>query len=295
MLAVMWGHLSTFGSTFLYSFHMPVFFILSGLFFKNKETKDLLRGDFCRLVLPYLITCFLIIVLTLLFGGNFSRQLLAAFWGTGSSMNTAKYFSNIPNIGAIWFLLALVWSRLLFNIIIKLKNDIGVFLLICAIFIAASLVGRYIIVLPFSFLSGLCSLPFLFYGYYSKRHNINIYIQFAFIAVWVICIAYSHMNIARCYFKYYLIDVIGGIGGYIVFVNISSLLKRVVIVKKILSFIGRNSIVYLCFHLIMNMFFHLHINTILFFAVEITACTIIVWLLSLFKVTKGVFKVSLNS
>ena len=33
MLLVMWGHISKLGFDFIYSFHMPVFFILSGLFF----------------------------------------------------------------------------------------------------------------------------------------------------------------------------------------------------------------------------------------------------------------------
>lgn len=39
----------------IYSFHMPLFFIFAGYFYKEKEIKVALSNDFRRLIVPYVI------------------------------------------------------------------------------------------------------------------------------------------------------------------------------------------------------------------------------------------------
>lgn len=293
MLLVMWGHISKFGFNFIYSFHMPVFFILSGLFFKKKSTKELFRIDFRRLIIPYIITCLLIMIPKLLSFKGMVVYILTAIWGSGSSLHTAHFLSHMPNVGAIWFLLALFLGRFAFNIINRLNNDRDIIIVISILFIVSTIIGRYIIVMPFSILPGLCSLPFIYYGYYLKQHDINKYILLILVFVWIFCIVCSHMNIARCYFRYFFVDVLGGIGGFIVLMKASAFIKRIDIVAGILSFIGRNSIIFLCFHLILNIYLHLSINNFFYFILQVIVCSIIVWLLSLSERTKELFKVSL--
>ena len=294
MLLVIWGHISSLGNNFIYSFHMPVFFILSGYFFSHVGNRELLAKDFKRLLMPYIATCLSILVLSVILKGNTYRWILASLWGSGSNMYTARYFSFVPHVGAIWFLLGLFWCRLAFNSIAKLGSDRRMLLAVCVLFLLATLTGRYLIVAPLSILPGICALPFMYFGYYSKRHAIGKRMRYMFIAVWIPCAVFSHLSIARCHFEWYFVDIVGGIGGYFVFMKLSSALERLGMISTILTFIGRNSIVYLCVHLIVNIFFRIPVNTVLFFAFHVAVCSVVVVLLSLSKTTRELFKISLH-
>jgi acyltransferase len=56
---VVWGHTMTPRSVWIYSFHMPLFFFLSGIVHKNKPWKDFFLGKLNRLYIPYAIFSFL--------------------------------------------------------------------------------------------------------------------------------------------------------------------------------------------------------------------------------------------
>lgn len=45
----------------IYCFHMPLFFIISGYFFKVRENKECIKNIWNRLIKPYIITCGVII------------------------------------------------------------------------------------------------------------------------------------------------------------------------------------------------------------------------------------------
>lgn len=226
MLFVIWGHISTIGFNFIYSFHMPVFFIISGYFFRQREITELLKNGMRRLIVPYFFTCIIAVVIRLILGKKIFGFILTALWGNGSSMNTAKYFSDFPNIGPIWFLLGLFWCMVAFHYIMKIKNQVWVIALISAIFLFSTIIGRGIFIAPFSLLSGLCALPFMYFGYYSRNHDIKKSVEIPLLATWGGVIFLSHMNIARCYFECYFIDILGGIGGYLFFLFLSSYLQN---------------------------------------------------------------------
>lgn len=297
MLLVIWGHISSIGFNFIYSFHMPVFFVISGYFFRQRAIKDVIHYSFRRLIIPYIVICAVATIIIIAYGYGI-RELLVfiftALWGAGSSLNTAHYFSTFPNIGPIWFLLALFWCLIAFNFIIRIKNDIHVLLVIASLFLLSTLIGRFVFVAPFSILSGLCALPFMYYGYFARNHEIKRKLEIPLLAVWGGVILFSHMNIARCYFECYYLDVFGGIGGYLAFLKLSSYIQKVKVIANGLSFIGRNSIVYLCFHYIVNVYFHFDMNDFLFYIIQIIVLTMIVILLSVSKVTRDIFKISLK-
>ena len=108
----------------------------------------------------------------------------------------------------------------------------------------------------------------------------------AILIIWGGVILFSHMNIARCYFEFFYIDILGGIGGYIALLKLSSYLQNVKIIANVLSFVGRNSIVYLCFHYIINVYFHFNMNDFLFFVLQIIVISMVVVLLNFTKTTK---------
>lgn len=163
---------------------MPVFFIISGYFFRQREITELLKNGMRRLIVPYFFTCIIAVVIRLILGYKIFGFILTALWGNGSSMNTAKYFSDFPNIGPIWFLLGLFWCMVAFHYIMKIKNQVWVIALISAIFLFSTIIGRSIFIAPFSLLSGLCALPFMYFGYYSRNHDIKMSVEIPLLATW---------------------------------------------------------------------------------------------------------------
>ena len=56
ILAVILGHIASPLGSFIYSWHMPLFFILSGFFIKfNLPIKEFFLKDFQRLMVPYFL------------------------------------------------------------------------------------------------------------------------------------------------------------------------------------------------------------------------------------------------
>lgn len=129
MLAVIVGHTaggSTLTHDIIYSFHMPLFFLLSG--YTMKPAKDVktwcrnTRKDFIRLILPIIGFELLNGVLSILLDGSdfmtewgiFRHRL---FWAS------AFWPRETPNIGALWFLAALFAARLFLNLFSVLFGD----------------------------------------------------------------------------------------------------------------------------------------------------------------------------
>ncbi len=56
IIAVILGHIASPLTTFIYSWHIPFFFILSGFFIdKNKATLDFISKNILRLMVPYFL------------------------------------------------------------------------------------------------------------------------------------------------------------------------------------------------------------------------------------------------
>ena len=136
---------------FIFSFHIPLFFIVAGYLYKQKRTKESLYKDFNRLMVPYFLTCAAIVLFFSFYwiktGDNtrFRYMLLASFVGNGSNNHECLYLAHLPSIGAIWFLPALFVCKNVYALLNPRKK----LLLSAFIFVIALILGRYIIFLPF--------------------------------------------------------------------------------------------------------------------------------------------------
>lgn len=115
--------------TFAYSFHMPLFFLVAGYFFKPRDCKKEFALDFRRIMVPFFFAGILMLLLAMAFSPfNFesvkspSYALEALIYGNGSSVNYHKIFGNFASIGSVWFLGALFWSRQIFNFLLNLNS-----------------------------------------------------------------------------------------------------------------------------------------------------------------------------
>ncbi|MCC8174300.1 MAG: acyltransferase family protein [Odoribacter sp.] len=106
----------------VYGFHMPLFFFISGLFFKPgryKSISELLQKLSKQFVLPYVFFCVIqwIVWLFTESNGSFSIiPLLQCFW---VNMSSSLAFSR-----ALWFLTAMFWVHLIYYLLSSyIKNS----------------------------------------------------------------------------------------------------------------------------------------------------------------------------
>lgn len=98
-------------SYLIFSFHMPLFFLIDGIFCKDykvfsSEHVHFIKKIFSRLIIPYIFTCILIIMFSIVLNlfkndstqisSDVKKWILAALYGQGVFNN-----KNFPMIGAI--------------------------------------------------------------------------------------------------------------------------------------------------------------------------------------------------
>lgn len=114
----------------IFSFHMPVFFILAGYTFRPKPWRELLSGSVSRLLAPYVVLALAWQVPTFLMSGVSltSGTLVAGLQTLVFASGVDVPGLGVAAVGMAWFLAALFTSRLLFNALMLLFDgrEVGV-------------------------------------------------------------------------------------------------------------------------------------------------------------------------
>ena len=241
---------------FIFTFHMPLFFILSGYFFKSKDIKTSMKSDLQHLMIPYFVTCGAVVLLTSvksMISRDFSPVFYyveATFFGSGSP-HSCQYLAYLPSIGAIWFFPALLVCKNVYNALscYPVKKRL---LFSAIIYVVATLIGRYIIFIPFSVLCGLSAIIFYAIGDYYKKEKPQIKWIYWIVGLfcWGISSMFSIVLLVQPRTDLYLIDVIGATTATFMVYKISAKISKLFPKSDLLPWIGRNTIYILCFHLI---------------------------------------------
>ncbi len=88
----------------IHAFHMPMFFIVSGILYRKQELKKLLSKRFRTLIIPYLIVGIAFSLIPIVFKSDYSSLIAVVF------ENTSGY---IFVVGAIWFLTSLFFADII--------------------------------------------------------------------------------------------------------------------------------------------------------------------------------------
>ena len=72
---VILGHAPAKGHIFIYMFHMPLFFMLSGFLYKRTNFKSEIKKSFRSLIIPYLIFNLLLIIVSIIIGDFRSNMI----------------------------------------------------------------------------------------------------------------------------------------------------------------------------------------------------------------------------
>lgn len=231
---------------YITTFYMPLFFLMSGMFFK--PTNLLLKVR--RLLIPY---CFFYVLAFGLYVLKmyFKHQTIDLFNFFVPFLGGTNNYQNTP----VWFLLALTEIIVLSYIISSWFNKYqGVLLGIVMGFIGY-LLGKHDFHLPYYLDVALLNMPFFLVAYYYrsvilKYVNMVNGILFLIFSVGIYLISPGFTNVSQNYIPmgvvpFYLISFTSSFGLICVlkFINHSC--------GTILSFFGKNSLVIMCTHIML--------------------------------------------
>lgn len=162
ILAVILGHIASPLGTFIYSWHMPLFFMLAGFFIKFDLTiKEFIKKDFKRLMIPYFIFTFIGLSLETVKrvalhrdSLDYIHELEGIFvWMDMSSLINSYAF-------VLWFLPTLFFARVFLVVVCKYIQTIVFQFIVVSILFSISFYAE----LPFAIDNSLNAILFLFIG-----------------------------------------------------------------------------------------------------------------------------------
>lgn len=107
------GQIDSVAAILIYTFHMPLFFFLSGQLWKDRPLKKRLVSRFCNLIIPYAIFCILLSLYYLCNGCDLQDLVYSIAYGR------IGFFVDFP-FSPLWFLPCLFCSSLIFHICRKI-------------------------------------------------------------------------------------------------------------------------------------------------------------------------------
>lgn len=240
------------GVKIAYSFHMPLFVIASGYFFKEDEKIGTTIKNIClKLLLPtilvYIIaqwTFYEIIHLPV--SGITKLQVIAR----------QLFQSGFNGLNVLWFLPFLGGIRLLFAIVFKItKGKESLVGVLCFLFfIIGYQLGEHQITLPLQMDLVLTCLFLYDVGHLLRKKQLLPWIWkrkwlFAIlVGIWITIAFLSEVDIARAIYGKYGIGLLGAVCGTIVVCKISEKLEKIPGIANFLAFCGKNSMAILLIH-----------------------------------------------
>ena len=260
MIAIVLGHLNhEWINRVVFSFHLPVLFILAGYTMEEqKSSSDYLNDKFNKLMKPYILTCIIICIADVIrsflnmdysISGitNIIYRDLQRSWMASGSIQTIGNYDLGSGIEAIWFLpamfFALVFAQYILNGTKEWKERflLGVILA----FIANAV--RYFLWLPFSILSGMFAAVFVVLGKWLKEQsvlekcNYKHYLLCMVIFLISIVLDKSGIYVVSSSMKDYIITPVCSVASALLVIKAAMLLEN----SRFLRWIGENYILVL--------------------------------------------------
>lgn len=258
MIAVIISHICLGPlNLWLYTFHMPLFFFLSGYVFSNKvDFGVFVKKKAKSILLPYVSLGIPIIIFTLL------ADVIKNSFSVDGTIELIKGFIIQKRLWTLWYIACLFFLNLIFYIITKFIKRKSVIAVLVALMAVGGLCyykagGE---ALPWNIDVCLTALPFFFVGYIYKLNSDKVKIIFTeklkavilFVVFGAINVVFGALNIittekglemfyneyANPVFTY--ISAFAGTFAVVIFSNFFTL--------KPIRFIGENSLVYYAWH-----------------------------------------------
>lgn len=248
---------------YIYSFHMPLFLIISGYLYNGSFDLDKIKNKFKKLIGSYfffVILSFIVPMIFLIFKkpiDNFNYDLIHIFY------LKMRLIWNTP----LWFLVSLFFLELIYSILDKTifsskKIGGGVLFILLNLFFYKNK-----IFLPFGISISLSSLILFHFGKILRKYFDEIYLKVNNIHILllgslglVVGLYNTRVDLYRLEFSnnifLYYIAIILNVCFYLFFSKRLENLKGI----KIVEYLGKNSLIILGTHYIVIWFYHVFAN-----------------------------------
>lgn len=242
IVAVVFGHCPLFPyNTFIYSFHMPLFFLLAGYLFHSKPIKIALKKDSQRLILPY-------IVFSLISCLKFT--VTKGIQGDYNAMAEVWWDAFCGKCGILWFLVALFVCKNVYNIISHtIQSNVTRYIVGGAISLLATIEAYNTDYLYWGILTGCSAMLFFLVGRYAETYRVKWYVICMCIICWLFALQYGRIDMDIVRYKCYPLDVLGACGAiWLIHVLSKKIATKDNFLSRIMIWLGRYSLVVLCMH-----------------------------------------------
>ncbi len=247
MLLMIYDHVAQSGRL-ITSFHMPLFFLVSGYFFREMRISDLLLRRGKTLLLPYLTYGLLAAVIMAFLGDNFWSRIIGLLTG--------------QDCWLLYFLLVMFEATVIYNLLYKISRRNYYLLAILAILLAAIGYGLSLYFgrsFPYYLDVALIAVFFLFMGDLASRVQIanwsmslQLVVLLVALMLWGLGLHQGMLVLALRIYQPFPLCILAACGGGYVVIQFCRILGLIPGLKKYLAFVGQYSLEFLCLANIMR-------------------------------------------
>jgi fucose 4-O-acetylase-like acetyltransferase len=262
IIAVILGHIASPFGAFIYSWHMPLFFILAGFFIKFElSTKDFIIKDFKRLMIPYFIFAIVGLVLETIKRTALHRENLEYLHEIQGIFIWMDMPSLINTYGfVLWFLPALFFGRVIIFFINKKISSILIQSIIILILFSLS----FLINLPFGVDNALNAILFIFIGslfFRFYQEDNKLYILLLILTGLAFYFGVPALDMANKTYENVFVNILYAISFIFILITI---LKKLDFKSKLLTIWGGNTMLLFIIHPYTNNIAHIVVEKLHF-------------------------------
>ena len=251
----------------VFSFHIPLFFIISGFLLKNHDIKTTFSKSVKTLLKPYVVICLLEAIIAGLKADNFTMG--------GSNLynclndlivcisKTSKAFTQYESVGVVWFVGCLFIAKNLYVLIcnISAKRCIQ-YIIVFLVAVLGYFIGKEIAFLPWSIDVAMVSLIFIAVGdslhsALGSSKRTKIIAMILSLIIWVLLLHKSvWIELAARKYTHDILSVVCAIAGSIVVISLGKGIEKIHLLSPAFSWLGKNSLIILAFHCFEMRFFN---------------------------------------
>ena len=200
ILIMIVGHVASIPQqlrNFIFSFHMPVFFVANAYFIKNYQIGYNLKRSSKSLLLPYILVCVVTAMLCVNINDDmstnyrvFGARILDMIGGISKKSELFPWFESV---WMVWFVVCLFAARMIYIVsmrVLKKAPEIVRFLAVCLLTYTGYYIGTNISFLPWSLDIALFAQIFMWFGDFIHRKRSFLpykrYIACVGMVVWIL-------------------------------------------------------------------------------------------------------------
>lgn len=253
----------------IFSFHMPLFFVLSAITCKYsisiEDFKKRTQKAAYHLLPPAIIVFVLMSLLQVLLdnGVIFTKafwlgRMYTFIWGSGVKLTFDDV--TVQALGIPWFFFVLFSGRTIFDYFhLNIKNKANLLIVSCLIGLLGISFGKTQW-MPFSLDIAFAIVPLLFFGLCLQGYTVNgNYKRISiYLVIWLFTLymtfpdynKWTYLELACRRYTLFPICYISAAAGIMFIAELSFICNKIKLISSIFKFIGKNSLYLLCIHAI---------------------------------------------